>query len=187
MDLRAFGVDDVRILEGGLPKWISQGRALEEGAPEMQPRHFTAASRSGCVASLADVRTALASDSAQVVDARPAARFRRRRAGAASRPAQRPYAGQREPAVRRNCRSRQAEARAALATIMAAHGVDLASPQITTCGSGVTAAILALAVEEAGGAVAGLYDGSWAEWGGRDDCEVTTGPAGADATRAGSP
>ena len=65
----------------------------------------------------------------------------------------------------------------ALKAEFAAHGVDLRKPIITTCGSGVTAAILALAVEEAGGKVEGLYDGSWAEWGSRDDCQAVTGPA----------
>ena len=65
----------------------------------------------------------------------------------------------------------------ALKAIFAAHKVDLMKPIITTCGSGVSAAILALAVEEAGGKVEGLYDGSWAEWGGREDCPVATGKA----------
>ena len=64
----------------------------------------------------------------------------------------------------------------ALRAEFAAHGIDLKKPIITTCGSGVTAAIVALAVEEAGGKVAGLYDGSWAEWGARADCPVATGP-----------
>jgi thiosulfate/3-mercaptopyruvate sulfurtransferase len=65
----------------------------------------------------------------------------------------------------------------ALKAAFADHHVDLTKPIITTCGSGVSAAILALAVEEAGGTVEGLYDGSWAEWGSRDDLPVATGPA----------
>jgi thiosulfate/3-mercaptopyruvate sulfurtransferase len=65
----------------------------------------------------------------------------------------------------------------ALAETIASHGIDLTKPVLTTCGSGVSAAIVTLAIEEAGGEIAGLYDGSWAEWGGRDDCPVATGPA----------
>jgi thiosulfate/3-mercaptopyruvate sulfurtransferase len=64
----------------------------------------------------------------------------------------------------------------ALKAVFTEHRIDLEKPIITTCGSGVTAAILALAVEEAGGEVEGLYDGSWAEWGSRSDCPVATGP-----------
>ena len=63
-----------------------------------------------------------------------------------------------------------------LKAAFAEHKIDINKPIITTCGSGVTAAILALAVEEAGGEVEGLYDGSWAEWGSRADCPVVTGP-----------
>src|SRR5450432_2864842 len=74
--LRAFGALDVKILGGGLPKWIAEGRPLEEGAAERQPRHFTARFDHSFVASLADVREALASHAAQVVDARSAERFR---------------------------------------------------------------------------------------------------------------
>lgn len=183
--LRAFGVRDVRILEGGLPKWISEGRALEEGAPERQPRHFTARLDHSFVASLADVQAALASGATQVVDARPAERF----LGNAPEPRPGLKSGHMPGSVNvpfveivEHGRLKPPEA---LAETMAAHGVDLARPLITTCGSGVSAAILALALEEIGGKVAGLYDGSWAEWGARDDCQVATGPAGAGAARPG--
>ena len=175
--LRAFGVDDVRILEGGLPKWVAEGRPLEEGAPERQPRRFTARLDHGAVASLAQVREALAGGATQVVDARPADRF----AGDAPEPRAGLRSGHMPGALNvpfvEIIEHGELKSDAALAATLAAHGVDLARPVITTCGSGVSAAILGLAVEQAGGKIAGLYDGSWAEWGGRADCPVASGPA----------
>jgi thiosulfate/3-mercaptopyruvate sulfurtransferase len=184
--LRAFGVSDVKILEGGLPKWISEGRPLEEGAPARPPRDFTPRLDPSFVASLDDVRAALASGAAQVVDARPAARF----LGAAPEPRPGLRSGHIPGSVNLPFSEIIAHGKLkphdALVATMAAHGVDLAKPVITTCGSGVSAAILALAVEQSGGKMAGLYDGSWAEWGAREDCAVATGPTGAGA-QAGSP
>jgi thiosulfate/3-mercaptopyruvate sulfurtransferase len=175
--LRAFGVSDVKILEGGLPKWIKEGHPLEEGAAERQPRHFSARLDHSFVASLDDVRRALASETAQVVDARPAERFR----GEAPEPRAGLKSGHMPGSLNVPfvdiVEHGKLKSGDALAATLAAHGVDLARPVITTCGSGVSAAILALAVEEAGGKLAGLYDGSWAEWGGRDDCPVVGGPA----------
>jgi thiosulfate/3-mercaptopyruvate sulfurtransferase len=175
--LRACGVEDVRILAGGLPKWIREGRPLETGDAHPQPRVFTPRLDESFIASLDEVRAALANGSAQVVDARPPERFR----GEAPEPRPGLKSGHMPGSLNlpfvdivEHGKLRSPEA---LKAAFAAHHVDLTKPIITTCGSGVSAAILALAVEEAGGTVEGLYDGSWAEWGSRDDLPVATGPA----------
>ncbi len=175
--LRAYGVRAVSLLDGGYPKWRREGRPIETGDAHPKPRTFTPRFDPSMVASLDDVRKALSSGAAQVLDARPADRFEGR--------APEPRAGLRSghmpgalnlPFVE-IVEHGHLKTGAELAATLAAHGVDLKKPVITSCGSGVSAAILALAVEEAGGTVAGLYDGSWAEWGGRADCAVATGPA----------
>lgn len=174
--LRAYCVEDVRILMGGLPRWVKEGRPLEKGAVHPRPRPFTPRPADGFVASLDKVRAALASGSAQVVDARAAERFRGEaveprpgvRSGRIPGSLNLPFADIIEHGALKRADALRAE--------FADHGIDLKRPIITTCGSGVTAAIVALAVEEAGGKVEGLYDGSWAEWGSRADCPVATGP-----------
>jgi thiosulfate/3-mercaptopyruvate sulfurtransferase len=174
--LRAYGVEDVRILTGGLPKWIKEGRLLETGDAHPKPRVFTPRLEDHFVASLDEVRAALASGSAQVVDARPAERFR----GAVPEPRPGVKSGRMPGSLNLPfvdiIEHGALKTPEALKAAFADHKIDLTKPIITTCGSGVTAAILALAVEEAGGTVEGLYDGSWAEWGSRPDCPVVTGP-----------
>ncbi|HVX99703.1 MAG TPA: 3-mercaptopyruvate sulfurtransferase [Pseudorhodoplanes sp.] len=171
---KVFGVREVLILDGGLPKWKAEGRPLEFGEVRRTPRHFTARFDRSAVAGVEDVRQALASKSAQVVDARAADRF----TGKAPEPRPGLRCGHMPGALNlpfsRLIEDGRLVEPARIAKAFADAGVDLDRPVITSCGSGVTAAILTFALEAIGRNRGRLYDGSWAEWGARQDLPVVT-------------
>jgi thiosulfate/3-mercaptopyruvate sulfurtransferase len=170
---RLMGKQDVAVLDGGLPKWRAEGRETEDMPPVTRDRHMTAQRRAGLVKDVTQVAAASKLGDWQIVDARAPERFR----GEAPEP---------RPGLRSghipnsknlhyqdllNPDGTMKETDALRAAFLAAE-VDLARPVITTCGSGISAAILDLALERIGHRAHALYDGSWAEWGMYDDLKV---------------
>ena len=172
---KAYGVADVTILDGGLPRWVGEGRATEKGPARPVSRKFTARLNRSAVADLAQMKRVLADGSAQVVDARPVERF----SGEAPEPRSGVRSGHMPGSL--NVPSTSVVANGSLLDAAALRqkfeqaGVALDRPIITTCGSGVTAATLSLALERIGAPAQALYDGSWSEWGSRNELPAATG------------
>ncbi|GHD99128.1 sulfurtransferase [Allgaiera indica] len=173
---RLMGKTDVAVLDGGLPKWRAEGREIEDLPPVVRDRHMTVQRQAHLVKDVTQVAAASKLGDHEIIDARAAERFR----GEAPEPREGLRAG-RIPGSRNlpyaellhdDGTLRDTEV---LRAAFEAAGVDLTKPVITTCGSGVSAAILSLALERIGHRNHALYDGSWAEWGMYNDLRVEKG------------
>lgn len=172
--LATMGARDVRLLEGGGPKWRAENRPLETGESKRAPTAFRARLKPGAVASFEDVFAA-SKAGGQIADARPAPRF----AGEVPEPRPGLAAGHIPNSASVPFGELIADGRlrstGEIAGTFARAGIDPQKPVITSCGSGVTAAVLALALDSIGAPDVALYDGSWSEWGARPNAPVETG------------
>jgi thiosulfate/3-mercaptopyruvate sulfurtransferase len=175
-NFRLMGITSVAVLDGGLPKWRAEGREVTVAPPDLRAPHLTPRLQPHLVKSVDQVLEASQTGAAVIVDARSLARFKG--------DAPEPRAGLRGGHIPGSVSvpfgavlnpDGTMKAAAELRDVFTAAGVDLSRPVITSCGSGVTAAVLSLALERMGHRDHALYDGSWSEWGGRDDLPVEKG------------
>ena len=175
---RLMGQDNIAVLDGGLPKWIAEGRPTEDMPPIVRDRHMTVRLQNHLVRDVTQVAAASKLGDPVIVDARSAARFR----GEAPEPREGLRSGhipgsRNVPYTELLNDDKTMKSPDATRAVFEAAGVDLSKSIITSCGSGVTAAILALALERMGHSNWSLYDGSWTEWGMFPTVPVATGDA----------
>lgn len=173
---RLMGKTDVAVLDGGLPKWRAEGRQIDDMPPVVRDRHMTVQRQNQMVKDVTQVAAASKLRDYEIIDARSAERFR----GEAPEPRPGLRAGH-IPGSKNvpyttllNADGTMKDTDALRAAFTGA-GTNLDKPVITTCGSGITAAILSLALERIGHSNHALYDGSWSEWGMYPDLKIATG------------
>ncbi|KPA21133.1 3-mercaptopyruvate sulfurtransferase [Shimia sp. SK013] len=175
---RLMGQMNVAVLDGGLPKWIKEGRDTDDLPPVVRDRHMTVRRQNHMVRDVTQVAQAAKLGDHEVIDARAAPRFR----GEAPEPREGLRSGhipgsKNVPFGTLLAEDGTMKSPDDLRAVFEAAGVDVSKPAITTCGSGVTAAVLSLAMERFGKSDHSLYDGSWAEWGAFPTMPVATGEA----------
>lgn len=174
---RVMGHEDVVVLNGGMNAWRQSGGPEQDLPPHLiNERHYTSMKNDLLVANLDEMKTYVEGAVRQIIDARPEGRFK----GTAPEPRAGLKGGAMPGAIslphaQLMTSDGAMKPEADLKAAFEAAGVDLSQPIVTTCGSGVTASVLALGLAAIGRSDVAVYDGSWSEWGAQDDCPVVAG------------